>query len=295
MGYGWYVKILRFVKDFLAHPALPSARKAELLEQAALPGDCWEPGGSLSDVRHCHFTNTFSEMKHGLEHDYNFFEGDVRLEAGLRRLPGVDRFREPIMGHDPDDVRGLSLDEWLEVGKASGRGLKLDIKQAAAVPQILSRVKEHGIDDEMLIFNGDVLRGPGAPGKLAFLAGRIFQDMTMDLDDLRQIRAEFPGSLISLGAYTGRQPEGTTYSEQQLDRLAELADELGGPISFPLRAEFVTPAVVAALKPHGHVSIWNDPSTYSPPDLEADARRFREMGVDGMIDLRSSPHPRDDQ
>lgn len=291
-GYPQEVKILKFARDFLAHPALPKKDRQELLELAALPGnDTWQPGSPLTEVRHCHYTNTKDEVEYALGHDYNFFEGDVRLEAGVRRLPGLDHWREPIMGHDPDDVNGLSLNEWLEVGKASGRGLKLDIKQAAAVPKIIECVKAHAIDDQKLIFNGDVLRGPGAPGPLAFLAGRLFQDMTMDQNDLRDIRQEFPQALISLGAYTGGQPQGTTYSPKQLDKLGKIADEVGGPISFPLRAEFVTPEVVAQLKPHGFVSIWNDPSTYSPADLQAETRRFREMGVDGMIDLRNTPHP----
>ena len=62
-------------------------------------------------------------------------------------------------------------------------------------------------------------------------------------------------------------------------------------MTFPLRAEFVTPQVVARLKPHGSVSIWNDPRSYVPDDEELETRRFREMGVDGMIDLRGKDEP----
>lgn len=286
------MKVLRFLRDFVHHPATRPGTQQDLLKLAQAPSDDhWQPGTPFSEVRHCHFTNTPAEMKHALENDFNYIEGDVRLEGGLRKIPGLDRWREPIMGHDPDDVHGLSLDEWLEVGKASGRGLKLDIKQAAAVPKIIECVKEHNIPDSWLMFNGDVTRGPGAPGPLAFTAARVFMDMTMDLQDLRQIRREFPESLISLGAYTGGQPEGTTYSPKQLDKLSEMADALGGPISFPLRAEFVTPEVVEILKPHGYVSVWNDPSTFSPADIQAETRRLREMGVDGMIDLRNQANP----
>ena len=67
---------------------------------------------------------------------------------------------------------------------------------------------------------------------------------------------------------------------------------MGGPVTFPLRAEFVTPEVVETLKPHGTVSIWNDPKTFLPEDKALAAKRFREMGVDGMIDLRGKGEPK---
>lgn len=281
------------IKAFLVHRPLPPKAKQDLISLAQQPTDnVWQPGTPLTQVRHCHYSNSPDEMKYALSHDYNFMEGDVRLEAGVRRLPVVDRWREPIMGHDPDDVQGLTLDEWLAIGKESDRGLKLDIKQAAALPKILDCVKAHHIPDEFLIFNGDITRGPGAPSKISLTAGNIAMDMTMDVKDVQQIRRQFPNSLISLGAYTGAQPAGTCYSQEQIERLSHFADQVGGPISFPLRAEFVTPEIVQSLKEHGHVSIWNDPSSWSPADLKAEEQRFRDMGVDGMIDLRNTPHPR---
>lgn len=247
----------------------------------------------MSDVRHCHFTNTPNEMKRGLTNHYNFIEGDVRLEGVVRNLPVLDHWREPIMAHDPANVAGMTLDEWLDVGQASGRGLKLDIKQAAAVPKILERVKAHHIPDDWLMFNGDVTQGPGSPGRVTLGAAQLFAHKTMREDDLKEIRRQFPNAMISIGAYTGVAPTGTTYSPKQVASLNKIADEVGGPISFPLRAEFVTPEVVAQMKPHGMVSIWNDPNTWKPADVDAEIRRFREMGVDGIIDLRQASHPSD--
>ena len=284
-------KPLKFVKDFLVHPPLRPDRKAELLKLAQAPtDDQWQPGTPMTEVRHCHYTNSYAEMKRGLTEDHNFFEGDIRLEGGIRGVKGLNHFREPIMGHDVYHVRGLSLDEWLEVGQESGRGLKLDIKQAAAVPKIIEAVKEHDIPDEMLIFNADVTRGPGSPGAIVLGAANVLADKTCDLKDFKKIREEFPQAVLSLGAYTGPAPDIKEYSPKQMAFLTEMADELGGPISFPLRADFVTPKVVETMKPHGMVSIWNDPSTYNPQNLADDIRRFREMGVDGMIDLRNTPH-----
>lgn len=275
----------RFVKDFLAHPALDAATRQELHELAEAPtGDHWTPGAPLSEVNHCHYTNTPEELKHALEGGYNFVEGDVRLEGAVRRC-GLERWREPIMAHDPQDVNGLSFGEWLDIVGKSGRGVKIDIKQAAALPEILEEIEERGLPDEMLIFNGDVVTGPGAPARLKWGA-HLVQDLTMDMDDLRAIRREHPRATLSLGAYTGQQPPGTTYSDKTLDHLGRMADELGGPVSFPLRAEFVTPETVGKLKPHGIVSVWNDPKTWAPADVAAETKRLREMGVDGIIDLR---------
>ena len=273
------------LRKFLAHPALPARTRQQLLDKTPSdPG--WHSGDPLSSVRHCHFTNTPEEMADGLTHDYNFIEGDVRLEWGARRLPLLDRWREPIMAHDLGHVDGLTLNEWLDIGKASGLGLKLDVKQAAALPKILHEVKQHQIPDDFLIFNGDVTPGPGGPRPLSLKAANLAMDLTLDREDLQSIRRQFPQALISLGAYTGAQPPDTSYTPEQLHQLSDLADQVGGPISFPLRAEFVTPEVVETLKPHGAVSIWNDPISWSPHDLEAETRRFRAMGVDGMIDLR---------
>lgn len=278
-------KAFHFLKDFVAHPALDPETRQDLVELASAPTDHhWIPGTPLAEVNHCHYTNTPEELKHALEGGYNFVEGDVRLEGGIRRC-GLEKWREPIMAHDVQDVDGLSFGEWLDVVDRSGRGVKIDIKQAAALPEILEEVRERHIGDDMLIFNMDVVTGPGAPRRLKWGAHQI-QDMTMDMDDLRWIRREHPQAMLSLGAYTGGQPAGTTYSDKTLDHLGRMADELGGPVSFPLRAEFVTPETVARLKPHGIISVWNDPKTYAPDDVAAETKRLREMGVEGIIDLR---------
>lgn len=279
--------LARRVCHFLQHPRQSVATMQQLEELASAPSDDhWHPGSPYADVRHCHFTNTPAEMRDALSHDYNFLEGDVHLEGAVRRLPLLDRFREPIMAHDPQDSEGLSLDEWLEVGKASGRGLKLDIKQAAALPKILEEVEAHQVPDEFLIFNADVVPGPGGPSPWLLKLASVFSDKTMSGKDLKQIREQHPQAMLSLGCYTGAQPPGTVYSSAHLERLERIADDVGGPVSFPLRAEFVTPEVVAELKPHGIVSIWNDPTSYSPADVQHETERFRAMGVDGIIDLR---------
>jgi len=273
------------------HPKLDAASRQRLMDEATDPsnaGKAWRPGRPLAEAQNAHYSNKPGEMLAALQGDFNFLEADFRMEGLFRRLPVVDRWREPVAAHDTFESDGLTLGEWLEVGAASERGLKIDIKQAAAIPKIIAEVKKRNIHDQRLIFNADIQQGPGGPSRFKLLNGRLFQDLTTDLGDLKRIRAAFPNATISIGAYTGKQPPGTTYADKHLDRFTEIADEVGGPFQFALRAEFVDAATVARLKPHGQVAIWNDPSSFSPPDIDAEIRRLRALGVDGMIDLRQA-------
>ncbi|MOA41679.1 hypothetical protein D3C78_1636620 [compost metagenome] len=52
----------------------------------------------------------------------------------------------------------------------------------------------------------------------------------------------------------------------------------------------MTPEVVAKLKPYGEVAIWNAPSKDAPEDVPAAVKKFRDMGVDGMIDITGKGH-----
>lgn len=286
---------LRWLKRFVAHPAASPAEMRDLFSRASHPSQQehrWKDGDPLSAAHNAHYTNTRQELQQGLSADYNFLEGDVTLEGALRQIPLLDRFREPLMAHTPKEINGLTLGEWLDVGKASGKGIKIDIKQSAAIDKIIEEVQARDIPQERLIFNADVAFGPGMKKDLKFRALDLFTDFTTSRKEMMQIRKAFPRASLALGHYTGKQPKGTHYSEDQLAEVIDFAREMGGPITFPLRAEFVTPEVVQTLKPHGTVSIWNDPKTFLPEDKKIAARRFREMGVDGMIDLRGAGEPK---
>lgn len=286
---------LRWLKKFVAHPAAPAKEMRDFFERATNPEQDayrWVDGAPLSQAHNAHYTNNSEELKAGLSGDYNFMEGDVWLEGAVRRIPGLDHFREPIMAHTPNEVDGFTLGEWLDIGKASGKGLKIDIKQSAAIPKIIEEVKERDLPEERLIFNADVTFGPGVRDSGAFRLLDVATDFTSDLEEIGQLRKAFPKATLALGLYTGKQPKGTVYSPKQLQNVIAFAKKTGGPITFPLRAEFVTPEVVETLKPHGSVSIWNDPKTFLPGDKQQATAMFRAMGVDGMIDLRGASEPK---
>lgn len=280
---------LRYLKTFLAHPAAPADVQADLQQKATAPSQIphrWKDGTPISEANNAHYTNTPAELSAGLSGNYNFLEGDVWLEGVARGIPGLDHFREPIMAHDYPDVDGLTLKEWLKAGKASGKGIKLDIKQSAAIPKVIEAVEEADIPQRSLILNADMVYGPGWKNDTKFKLGNALMNIQTQTEEMAQFRHAFPQTTLAVGLYTAASPEGTTYTQDQINQVSKIAQELGGPITFPLRAEFVTPNIVRQLKPYGSVSIWNDPKSYLPEDLKAARQGFREMGVDGMIDLR---------
>jgi hypothetical protein len=286
---------LKWLKKFLAHPAAPQPEIADLFHKAldsTQQKHRWKDGAPLANARNAHYTNTSEELGQGLTSNYNFLEGDVTLEGGVRQLPLIDRLREPLMAHTPKEIRGLTLREWLDVAETSGKGIKIDIKQSAAIPKIIREVKRRDLPDERLVFNADVAFGPGLDRTLKFRVLDLVTDFTTSQKEMKKIREAFPQATLGIGHYTGKQPRGTHYTQKQLAEVIDFANALGGPITFPLRAEFVTPEVVKTLKPHGSVSIWNDPKTYLPEDKKTAEKRFREMGVDGMIDLRGQDEPK---
>jgi len=80
-----------------------------------------------------------------------------------------DPHRELVLRHDAFDVDGvggrspvaasghpLLLDDCLDAFRGAGKGAKLDIKDAAAVEEVLAFVRRAGLTDADLWFNGDV-------------------------------------------------------------------------------------------------------------------------------------------
>lgn len=217
-----------------------------------------------NEQQNAHHSNTVGEMREALEGDYDWLEGDVRRDP-------------PVMGHDMFSSDGLPFEDWLEIGAASGRGLKIDIKERGSIDGIIEAVEASDVPQDQLMFNIDAITGPGGSGTNA------------TPDDVRRLREAFPDAHIAIGAKTGSTETGTTYTEAQVSEMIALAEDVGGSVFFPLRAELVTPQIVERLEAHGNESIWNSPRTYpldGPDAIAVEAERFREMGVEGIIDLR---------
>lgn len=222
---------------------------------AARPDLAWPEGRDISAARAAHATNAPEELAAALAGEHDFLEGDVRIDAHGR----------VVMSHNPGAPRILTLDEWLVVGLRSGRGLKLDFKDAAAIVPAVHRAARMGVPSHRFLVNVTVQGERGS---------------VVSLDQLREVRRVYPDVLVNISVCAGR------YDERTLERMARWARAAKGPTMFPLRHDLVTHEVVRRVRPFGRVAIWNEPALSSPACIERASRRLRAMGVDGMIDLR---------
>ncbi|MCZ4495543.1 MAG: hypothetical protein JWM25_126 [Thermoleophilia bacterium] len=235
---------------------LDAELRRQLLRTASTGNDrSWPRTADIADARNAHRTNTLAELRSALASSATWLEGDLRLRDG-----------RPVLAHGAHDGWSLSLRDWLEIGAASGRGLKLDFKQAAAVEPTLRMLRDAKVPDERLIINvATSARSGGA---------------RVRLDQLQSIRARFPKAILNLD------PGPAPYDPVMLNAVVRLARSVGGPVMFPLDLAHVTPAVVRALRAAGRVAVWNDPRRTPPGDVAETTRRLRRWGVDGMVDLR---------
>jgi hypothetical protein len=243
---------------------VPSAHSPEveaLIERAkATRADhTWHHNESLTQGRNAHRTNLPDEMREGIDGDFNWFEGDLRNNS----------HKQPTLSHDADTVdQGLSLDDWMAIGKASRRGLKIDVKEPAAMPAAIGALKHSGIPQERLMLNvgaDDIAAAGGA----------------------RHIRHQLPGAWMALNPGTN---ESGHYDASTLKPVIEQAKQMGGRIAFELRWDIADDKTIQALKPYGKVSVWTAKSEGTPDDPEAERHRLIARGVDGIIDL-GEPSP----
>jgi hypothetical protein len=219
------------------------------------PDLAWPVDRDIAIARNAHVTNTADEMAEALASEYDYLEGDIRIDGG----------GTVVMAHDKGDVRGMSFEEWLALCNCSGRGIKMDFKESAAIWPALMACKRRGIDGRRLNINITVYGDP---------------DANVSPTLLRRIRKLYPTAVINLSVSVEK------YTPEVLSAMRQFARIAGQPAMFPLRGDLVTPQVVAALRNSGKIAIWNSPELWSPSNIDAETRRFRAMGVNGTIDLR---------
>ncbi|MBC7643927.1 MAG: DUF2181 domain-containing protein [Thermoleophilia bacterium] len=218
------------------------------------------PGADIASGRLAHRTNLVSELRDGLIGDYDWFEGDVSMVDGV-----------VVMRHDAGKPVELTLAAWLSVVVPSGRGMKFDVKDRAALLPIAAAVAAIFSARDPAVCPPVIMNG-------AIGHGSTTVDVTTD--DLRAIRAALPGAIIAITV--SREP----YLAARLTAAIDIVAGIEGPIAFVLVAVFTTRRVVERLKPYGAVCIWNSPHNYAPANIGRATRHFRKIGVNGMIDLR---------
>ncbi|MBM4379820.1 MAG: DUF2181 domain-containing protein [Deltaproteobacteria bacterium] len=242
----------------VGQPSGPGAvRAADGFDAGVRNPQTWWTGRPLSEARNAHSTNTRADFEAALAHGFNFLEGDVRVELNPPHALEMRHDR----GDEPGD--NLSLAEWLERGAASGRGLKLDVKETDRMPELLDAVAAAGVPEGRLMINlGDAAMRRWGP----------------------LVRERFPGATLACNPPAGEQ--GGKLSARQVEAMASLARTLGGPVTFVVRLDLLTDAAIRTLSPLGPVSVWNDPGRPTPADLVREERALRDRGVSGMVDLR---------
>jgi len=223
------------------------------------------PGDDIASAKLAHRTNLVSELHAALAGDYDWFEGDVRICDGV-----------VVMRHDFGMPVELTLDEWLSVVVPSGRGMKFDVKERAALLPIAHAVAARGLDPEL---------NPASHPRVIMNAAIGHGSTTVDVtaDDLRDIRAVLPHATLAITV--SREP----YLPARIAAAIDLVEGIPGPFAFVLVAVFTSRRVVARLRPHGEVCVWNHLRSYAPANIARARAKFRSIGVDGMIDLRPGP------
>jgi hypothetical protein len=231
---------------------LSSRRPASSAARAQGPDNTWHSGQPLSEARNAHRTNTKEQFQEALKSKANWFEGDVRLEIDRS---GIE------MRHDKQHESGdnLTLREWLTMGKASGRGLKLDVKEPEHMAEILETLKEVGIPEERLMLN----LGFGAMAQWG-----------------AEIRKQFPNAILAINP-----PTDGKVGAAEARRMVEQAKKFGDPVNFVVRYDKLTDEAIREFQKHpgAAISVWGS----GVKDVSRTSEELKRRGVNGMIDLAS--------
>lgn len=231
---------------------VPSRSFTSQAARAQGPDTTWHRGQPLSEARNAHRTNTKEQFQEALKSGANWFEGDVRLEIDGS---GIE------MRHDTQHESGdnLTLREWLTMGKASGRGLKLDVKEPQHMAEILKEVKEAGIPEERLMLN--------------------LQFDGMDKWGA-EIRKQFPNAILAINP-----PTDGKLSATDARRMVDQAKKFGDPVNFVVRYDKLTDEAIREFQKHpgAAISVWGS----GVKDVAGTTESLKRRGVNGMIDLAS--------
>lgn len=239
------------------------------------------------EIHAAHSSVYVDDLLAAISGDYQSIEGDVGLVGDIA-----------VLRHDVRDPVGMTLDEWLEVVAAARFPIvKIDFKRDKVGPlidQLRTGIARHGIREEQLKLNVDVVEGPGAYAGLSWRE-RLYSRLVLKLEpaDAVELAHAFPGVAISIGAWVGEVDAGVRYSAADIAAFREVAGSLrragSERVVISARWDLLTPEFVAALAASGTVvDVWNAPELAAPDDVALERRRLREEfgAALGVIDLR---------
>jgi hypothetical protein len=234
---------------------------AELERRAAAADPAFRttPHAHPSTMRNAHYANTRSQLAFALGGPYDTIEGDLRMRDGI-----------PVMQHDDISRRDLTFEQWAILVHRAGRHLRLDFKEAEALPAAEAVLRRLGIPDDVVTFNVSV--------------GLPWSEGNIPVDDVVALRARNPLSWITINLAI---PDGPVYRYA-----AFVARRLGSErLGTTVLGGFVDADQVQRLRSaFEFVNAWNVPSLKAI-DIATESARLRAMGVNGMLDLRVQGDP----
>ncbi|MCW2928390.1 MAG: hypothetical protein JWM86_2358 [Thermoleophilia bacterium] len=246
-----------------SHPALPlpvpTLEQLARIAESAPASHRFTPGSHPSTITNAHYSNTRAQLGYALAGPYNSVEGDVRIKDGI-----------PVMVHDAGGASDLTFEQWALLAHRAGKHLRIDLKEARALPQVASLLERIGVPSGSITFNVGIITP--------------WSHATQSPDAIRALRARFPESWITLNLPVPLGP-GFVLAER-------FARTLHDPrLGVAILAGLTTAADVRLLRrSFAVVNAWNLPQLGST-DPATWTARLRAMGVNGMIDLRRRDDP----
>jgi len=213
-----------FRKKFLPALKKTSVKNGIRVNETADLNEIWN-SFALGELTVLHRVNDLKRLNFFLESSADVAEADVIFDEKNGRAE---------MGHSKLEMTGLSLQQWLSVvSPHSRKRIKIDVKDGRAIPELIGLLKRYNIASSRVIINADVIQGQnGFP-------------IQVHLDQLFWVRQSFPKIIISIAiSTTDKTPR---FSESEINQLERIADLMGGPIQFAIRAKFVTAELIRRL------------------------------------------------
>lgn len=238
----------------------PTATNDQLVALAKLhPEFAFPSGGDISLALNAHYSNRRGQLAFALAHSYNCIEGDVRLSNGVA-----------VMTHDRGRASELTFAEWATTIAVSGRMLRIDLKESRALPEVIKTLRKLGIPGGRLQFNVSVIPP--------------WESSHMNVKDIQSLRREYPDAWITFNVPA---PLSAVFKV-----LGNAGHTVGGRIGVALQPPEASPGAIKQLHGLGlRINIWNDASKWAPQDVAAEKARLRDLGIDGMLDVRGSHDP----
>lgn len=250
--------VVMYPRLFVARPAYNIRMLTDVAR--ANQDHVFPANGDISLVRNAHYSNHRKQLEYILRHPYNSVEADVRLRDGVA-----------VLAHDKGAKVELTFEEWATAVSSSGRMLRIDFKESKALPEVVRIIRKLGITADKLQFNFSVVSPREGSSYLA-------------VPELQKLRRDFPESWITFNL-----PKPTM---EVFAQLGQVGKQVGGRMCVSFQPKEVSVAAISAIHGYGmRINIWNDATQWGPDNVALETKRLRDLGIDGMIDLRRMDDP----